>query len=560
MDGAEPEDLDAPGHVMRPDGTTNLHYDFFCFTSSLGVTIQCIVVSPVEDRYLVAFPSQVWHRTIAKRVLPQSMLIKPTAVEVACAPLSDMAALDEEIVMKIWVGYITAEHYTELKIMDDEQTADYVFKVGSSTDFVPYGESLVQALQEHFAFLSAESEVHGVGGSGSGDLTGRVAQLEVTMGKMAENINLVLQKVSSDKGQQVRFAADPVMIPKAKGKPLQDVRTEKYPLLDAAVVSAALAAGVSEENLDEMQKMMSTGAAKAKKMREPALRGRAKTVDASVLSESEEEEPPQAESGSPSPVAPGSMEDALSKLTELVSLLAADKVKRAKASRVELALEGLSSSSTTDVTSTSSVKRASAARRALRLALVEAPEEISGIVEKLIMEDLLLQTVAPGVPKTTFNARAWIEHRSRVGSHKTSAHLAWGVAGLLDDLVQGRVAHARARAGLMLVQIDQMCIDKGSWTLAAEISLEQGPPFASLGNHSLPVIADGESPFSRILDSRWSEVMLAHLKDAEDYVQKRRNLGKKFTNEESLQDAGRPKAKPKPKAKGSAHNESKADA
>lgn len=112
----------------------------------------------------------------------------------------------------------------------------------------------------------------------------------------------------------------------------------------------------------------------------------------------------------------------------------------------------------------------------------------------------------------------------------------------------------------MLVQIDQMCIDKGSWTLAAEISLEQGPPFASLGNHSLPVIADGESPFSRILDSRWSEVMLAHLKDAEDYVQKRRNLGKKFTNEESLQDAGRPKAKPKPKAKGSAHNESKADA
>ena len=71
----------------------------------------------MEDRYLVAFPHQVWHRTIAKRVLPQNMLIKPTAVEVAYA--------------------------------------------------------------------------------GSASLSGRVAHLEDAIGKMAENINIVLEKAGA---------------------------------------------------------------------------------------------------------------------------------------------------------------------------------------------------------------------------------------------------------------------------------------------------------------------------------------------------------------------------
>ena len=42
MDEAEPEGVTAPRFVVGPDGATNLHYDFFCFTTSSGVTIQCI--------------------------------------------------------------------------------------------------------------------------------------------------------------------------------------------------------------------------------------------------------------------------------------------------------------------------------------------------------------------------------------------------------------------------------------------------------------------------------------------------------------------------------------
>jgi hypothetical protein len=155
------------------------------------------------------------------------------------------------------------------------------------------------------------------------------------------------------------------------------------------------------------------------------------------------------------------------------------------------------------------------------------------------------------MPKAKLNARAWLEHRSRIGAYKTSAFCSWAAAGILDDLVQGRVAHARVRSGLLVLMLGQCAIDNGSWALAAELSLEQAPPLATLANHSLPSISDGESPFSRLLDPRWAKVMLSHLKDAEDYVQKRKNLGRKNLDDIAA-DSPKPKQKSKAKAKSSA--------
>ena len=169
-------------------------------------------------------------------------------------------------------------------------------------------------------------------------------------------------------------------------------------------------------------------------------------------------------------------------------------------------------------------------------------------------EDLMSQTLFPGMPPVGLNARAWLEHRSRVGAYKTSAYCAWSACGILDDLIAGRVRHARARAGLLILQLDQTAIDRGSWVLASELSLEQGPPLGSLANHTLPSVGDGESPFSKLLDARWSEVMLSHIKDAEDYVQKRRNLGRRTAEDAPETQGGRPKAKPKPKPKAASDN------
>ena len=546
--------------VAFPDGSAEFQYDLWRLKVASGATIQCIVVSAVADgRYLAVFPHQVWHRTVSKRTLP-AILSKATSIEAVCASMEDMT-VELAFYMKVWVGYITAETYNQLEVQKEEMDpVNYPFLVDDGDGYLPYAPALVEVLEERFSFLSAESGLGAKDGGSAAQaapLGQRVDKLENLMEKMSTNLDVVLERVSQrppkqTKTPQVQFAPTPKVIPGAKDKGM----SSRYPSLDPSVVASALAAGVPEENLREMERLMGASSVKGKsRLREPALRKtpvRNATPDV-ALSESEDGSGEEAESGSPQAVgSPPTVEGALHKLTELVTLLSADKLKKAKTSKVDLALDNLGGAATgADSSSGSSGKRAAAARRALRQALHEAPEEISGVVEKLMLEDLTLQTVMPGMPRQDFSARAWVEHRSRIGAYKSSAYLAWSASGILDDLVNGRVAHARAKTALMLVMIDQVAIDRGNWALGAELMLEQGPPLSALASHTLPSISDGESPFSRILDPRWAEVMLAHLKDAEDYVQKRRAIGKK-TNDDAEKEANKPRPKAKAKSKGQA--------
>lgn len=102
----------------------------------------------------------------------------------------------------------------------------------------------------------------------------------------------------------------------------------------------------------------------------------------------------------------------------------------------------------------------------------EHPEEISAILERLMYEDLNSQTLGPGLQPQGLNARAWVEFRSRISNYKTSAHASWATAGILDSLIAGDIPRARARCGLLLLQLDQASIDRGSWGLASELSLD----------------------------------------------------------------------------------------
>lgn len=473
-------------------------------------------------------------------------------MEVGYCSLEDGSAAVDDGYMKIWMGSVTEEFYLMLEIAEEDKVYDHRFNVESYGDAFHFGPSLLEALQEHFAFLSADSTGGGrvqqtpAKGSGSAGLGARVAALESTLTSMSESLDKLTEHLGQKKSKRVHIdpQAVPIEDPLARA-------AAKYPGLDPSVVSAAINAGVWEENLMEMQRMLSKDPTSGKKLRDPALRKTAKPAAkprpssvAVALSESEDESegdsPGYRSEGNSSPAA---VTGTLDKLTEILSLLSQDKLKKAKASKIDLALDSVGGASSTDAGAGSTLKRASAARRARRIALQDTPEEISAVIEKLMLEDLMMQTTAPGMPKARLNARAWLEHRSCTGAYKTSAFCSWAAAGILDDLVQGRAAHARARAGLLVLMLDQCAIDKGSWALAAELSLEQAPPLATLANHSLPSRADGESPFSRLLDPGWAEVMLAHLKDAEDYVQKRKNLGRK-----NLDDTAADSPKPNFKA------------
>jgi len=72
-----------------------------------------------------------------------------------------------------------------------------------------------------------------------------------------------------------------------------------------------------------------------------------------------------------------------------------------------------------------------------------------------------------------------------------------------------------------------------------------------------PSIIDGESPYSKLLDPRWSEIALAHLRDTEDYLTKRRGLNRKPVAED---DSPAPKRKPQPKSKAKAAGDTPQDA
>ena len=68
-----------------------------------------------------------------------------------------------------------------------------------------------------------------------------------------------------------------------------------------------------------------------------------------------------------------------------------------------------------------------------------------------------------------------------------------------------------------------MCIDRGSWVMSAELALEVAPPFHAFRqrehNHTGQV-------YSRLLDPRWAEVAIAHVKEQADFVEKRTRLSK----------------------------------
>ena len=100
--------------------------------------------------------------------------------------------------------------------------------------------------------------------------------------------------------------------------------------------------------------------------------------------------------------------------------------------------------------------------------------------------------------------RGWVEHRSRVQSFPSSIRAIWSLAGIWDYLREGKYSEARARTaaqgpravgarlpgcgGSLWPRTEWPSqtsreVDKGSWLVASELSLEEAPPFSSFAHH-----------------------------------------------------------------------------
>ena len=392
--------------VLRENEEVDLLYplgSLVCEIGEASPSCSVIFVAKLEDKNLVCIPGGAWHRAVAKRVLPPKCFSRPGCVEVIACDVEDRSeALDDEY-LKVWLGFLNAEVSEMVQEPDRSEPVDYDFPEGR----VPYANGLVDLARDHFAFF-LRAEHAGEGGlqgedrgDGSRELTSRVGALENVLGDIQEKLmELVNNLEKPARPSALRSSMVATARPKPASSPAASSKTSAlYPDLDPGVVAAAQQAGVSKENLEQMQRLVGSNVKGAK-----TLRQQTKVSFANPLSEDEEEEIEsnfRREGSGLDPASSSPLELALTKLTDIVDHLS-DLKKRSK---LEAALDGVAHGGS-ESSFASSGKRSAAARRALRSTLVEAPEEIYGMIEKLMAEDVNSQSAVPGSSGPAFSARS----------------------------------------------------------------------------------------------------------------------------------------------------------
>ena len=89
--------------------------------------------------------------------------------------------------------------------------------------------------------------------------------------------------------------------------------------------------------------------------------------------------------------------------------------------------------------------------------------------------------------------------------------------------------------------------------VATELGLEGPPPMAAFNNHTLPSAA--EPPYTKLVDSRWIELVLSKVSDVDALHEKKKKLAGRRNPSNPAADAEPPKPTPKKGAKGGGKGE-----
>ena len=190
-------------------------------------------------------------------------------------------------------------------------------------------------------------------------------------------------------------------------------------------------------------------------------------------------------------------------------------------------------------------------------------ELADGILERM-GADFGLARHVPGADRVPVTARAWVETRARIQQQfPTTVRMAWMLSGIVDALARGDNDEGLARALVGLAAVEQLSLDRGSWTLAEPMLLEEPAPLSSFHGRQMPT--GSEQPFTRLLDARSVELLVYQVREVDDYLERRRRLGSRRgapttaqadeeddekdrgSAEEARGWRGKPKAKPKAK-------------
>ena len=498
------------------------------------VTVQALAIGEVQSKLLIALPAAAWHRKVARRTVPRGFLTKVVAVETAACLASDRGREVAGQTVRLWIGLCEPAAESALEVTDDEPSV-LLGQLPSENSLLPFGEALGELLQAQLVggTTSAQTANEGPGSSAEAGLTHRIASIERALSQLTAALhpsvepavarpNLPVQTEGVKLGARSSgLGSTPA--PKASA----EAPAGTFPGLDRGVVAAAMAAGVEAQALQEMSRLLSAGPLSRLRSEPPP---RPRPENSGPLDESEDEALRQDPlTASKRETAPHALQSESSPAEVLAHAMVKcldslqGRASSSKAGPLERALDASGGGSLEG--SLGGGRRNAAARRALREALLNSPEEISLLVEALMSEDLSASTPGVGAPAVT-SARGWLEHRSRVQAFPSVVHLSWAIAGALDCLRTGKVQQARARLNIALLQADQMSIDRGSWVLAQELSLELPPPMSSFRKHDTPMTS-GDPVYSRILGPRWAEIALNRLREEADFLDRRQKLSQR---------------------------------
>ena len=439
---------------------------------------ECILISRVDGKLLLAVPEAAWHKRKKDRVMPKAT--------VACCVEGDRNSPEGEPTLKIWLGLLQPEWEVQLVVEGDPTV---VFPPdGSGVPKVPFADALIAVARDHFTFLTASEEDQQVEG------------VETRMAKIEETMRKILAQLPQQKGSTPAAPLAPAAKPKAtvsRKKPTAP--TAPAAGLDPTLMQQALQAGVSKEALGEVLSLVGG---------QPSAKIAPQAVQDAVELTSDEDGPEPAlhpgASGSADPLG-----HAVLQLSKIVSYMH-DKKKQKKDRSLEAILDRAESGAPKDSSSGGSSRSHAAALHSLQRLLIENPKLLYQEIERLMGEDWEQGSSLPGVSHLPTTARGWLEHRSKIGAFSGAIRPAWIMAGAWDDLRGGHIDRARARLALGVAACDQQAYDKGSWLLSGELSLENHPPYGAFASH--PAVESYEAPHTKLIDGRWFELIVSKLK------------------------------------------------
>ena len=110
--------------------------------------------------------------------------------------------------------------------------------------------------------------------------------------------------------------------------------------------------------------------------------------------------------------------------------------------------------------------------------------------------------------------------------------IVWQASQAFDMLQQGDTLGARDVLALLLVYLDQACLDNGNTTVAWLLSLQSDPP-RSLFQDSMSMPGSSVQAFSPLAEQRWVTTALSFLKEVDLISSRRAEIRQKPSPAES---------------------------